>query len=460
MTRPSFRLEGKRGEPKEGQLHGAPDRADLPIRQLNRSALQAMLRPTAGEVSRRFITDPEIYRLELERIFARCWVFVAHSSEIPQSNDFVTRAIGEDPVIVIRDQRMSVRVLLNSCRHRGAMIIQAAAGNAGHFTCPYHGWTYNSSGELFGIPERKLWEGVIDPSKCGLIGARVEEYQGLIFASWDSKAPPLKDYLGGMTWYLDLVFGRTDQGLEAIGPPQQWVVDVNWKVAFGNFIGDEYHLQTLHRLVYGHGPGRVRPGDGYQVHVENGHGVGLKSPPADEPMHPFRLQPEELRSELDRHLTPAQLEVLKPLRNIHGAVFPNLVFIETSLKLGADRPPVNLLSLRQLQPRGPDRFDYLSWCLVPKAAPAWRKEAARKLYVAGFGPAGTVEQDDTAVWKAITEGSRGVIAQRSTFHYGLALGKHEPLANWAGPGVAFPTNMTEANERAFIDRWLDLISQD
>jgi phenylpropionate dioxygenase-like ring-hydroxylating dioxygenase large terminal subunit len=410
-------------------------------------------------VSRRFITDPDIYRLELERIFARCWIFVAHGSEIPHPNDFVTRSVGEDPVIVIRDQRMSVHVLLNSCRHRGAMLTQTGAGNAKQFTCPYHGWTYSSSGALVGIPERKSWEGIIEPSQCGLIAARVDEYQGLIFATWDPEAPSLKDYLGGMAWYLDLVFGRTNQGLEAVGPPQQWIIDVNWKVVFGNFIGDSYHLPTLHKLVYGEGQTKVRPGKGYQVHVENGHGVGLRTPPVDEPTQAFRLQPEELLPELTDNLTSTQLELFKPLRNIHGAVFPNLCFIETSLKLGADQPWVNLLSLRQLQPRGPSRFLYLSWCLVPKAVPAWRKEAARKLYIGGFGPAGTVEQDDTAVWKTITEGCRGIIAQRSTFHYGLALGKHEPLADWPGPGTAFSTDITEANERAFVDRWLDVMCQ-
>ena len=217
---------------------------------------------------------------------------------------------------------------------------------------------------------------------------------------------------------------------------------------------------TLHKLIYGQTQAKVRPGDGYQVHMKNGHGVGLKAPPADEPMFPFRLQPEELVGELERHLTPEQLGVLRPLRNIHGAVFPNVGFFETSLKLGPDQKMVNLLSLRQLQPRGPDRFEFLSWCLVPKGAAAWRKEAARNLYVAGFGPAGRVEQDDTAVWKTITEGCRGVISQRSTFHYGLALGKHTVVADWPGPGVAYPTDMTEANERAFIERWLELMSQE
>jgi hypothetical protein len=300
---------------------------------------------------------------------------------------------------------------------------------------------------------------VIEPSKCGLIAApRVESYRGLIFASWDQQAPTLKAYLGDMAWYLDLVFGRTDQGLEVIGAPQQWIVDVNWKVAFGNFIGDSYHLMTAHKLIYGQSDAKVRPGDGYQIHMNNGHGVGLKSPLPDEPMRPFCLQPAELLSDLARNLTPDQLEVLKPLRNIHGAVFPSLGFFESSLKLGADQEMIGVLSLRQLQPRGPNRFEFLSWCLVPKAAPAWRKEAARKLHVTAFGPAGTVDQDDVAAWKAITDACRGVVSQRATFQYGLALGKHEPLANWPGPGVVYPTAMSEANERAFIERWFDLMS--
>jgi nitrite reductase/ring-hydroxylating ferredoxin subunit len=432
-----------------------------PLEELGRSELEALIVPADGQVSRRFITDPDLYRLELERIFARCWLFVAHASEIPQVGNFVTRHLGEDPVIVIRAEDGRVRVLLNSCRHRGTMLTQVDAGTANHFICPYHGWTYRSTGELSGVPlYQEAWSAVLDRSKYGLLETpQVAEYRDLIFATWDPRAPSLEEFLGGMKWYLDLMLARTDEGLEVIGPPQRWMVDVNWKVPAGSFAGDSYHLLTLHGLLFGRGSGRIWPGDGYQIHTENGHGIGLNLPGSAEPVEPFCLQPEELLEELPHQLSQQQLDVLRPVRNTHGNIFPNLSFFDTSLRLGSNQPFLSFLSLRQLQPRGSDRLEFLAWCLLPKAAAAWRKQATRQLYVSGFGPAGTIEQDDTAAWRRITEGNRGVMARRLTLHYGMGLGSQQPVDGWPGPGTAYPSDMSEANERAFVAYWLDLMSR-
>src|SRR3954453_20810443 len=93
-------------------------------------------------VDRKIFSDEEIYQLELEQIFARCWNFMAHESQIPNAGDFFLNYIGEDRVVVVRDKDGGVEVLLNTCRHRGNAVCRAEEGHATSFMCTYHGWTY------------------------------------------------------------------------------------------------------------------------------------------------------------------------------------------------------------------------------------------------------------------------------------------------------------------------------
>ena len=104
-----------------------------------------------GLVSRRIFIEPEIYAQELARIFARCWLFLCHESQVPQPGDFFSTYMGEDPVLVVRDSLGQVNAFLNVCRHRGNRLCRADVGNAATLTCAYHGWTYSNDGQLVEI---------------------------------------------------------------------------------------------------------------------------------------------------------------------------------------------------------------------------------------------------------------------------------------------------------------------
>src|SRR5262249_7567826 len=128
-------------------------------------------------------TDPRIFAEEIERIFHRGWVFVGHASEVPRPGDFVTRRLGTEPVILARGTDGALSVLVNRCAHRGTMVCPAERGNARAFTCSYHGWTYDLSGALLGVPYPGGY-GAFDKSAHGLArAARVDAYRGFVFAS-------------------------------------------------------------------------------------------------------------------------------------------------------------------------------------------------------------------------------------------------------------------------------------
>ena len=166
-----------------------------------------------GLIGRQIFIDSEIYAQELEQIFARCWLFLCHESQIPRPGDFFSTYMGEDPVLVVRDNSGQVHAFLNICRHRGNRLCRADAGNAERFTCAYHGWTYRNDGRLVGVPYfREAYYGALEREHWGLIPvAQLDSYKGLLFATFDPTAPPLLDYLGETAWYLGYVL-RSSRG--------------------------------------------------------------------------------------------------------------------------------------------------------------------------------------------------------------------------------------------------------
>ena len=202
-------------------------------------------------VRREIYRDPEVFALEMDRIFKRTWVFMAHESELPAGGDYLTMRIGAEPVVLARGEDDEVRALVNRCRHRGAIVCERAAGNAKSFRCQYHGWTYRNDGALVGVPYPERHSADVR-ERLGLIALpRVESYRGLIFASFNPDVPPLADYLGpGAIGYIDRFLDQC-LGLPLVAHRQahRVAMGANWKLQLENGM-DGYHGGFTHRSFF------------------------------------------------------------------------------------------------------------------------------------------------------------------------------------------------------------------
>jgi phenylpropionate dioxygenase-like ring-hydroxylating dioxygenase large terminal subunit len=423
-------------------------------------SLSEFVRTDDGLLSPDVFVDPELYKLEQERVFGKAWLFVAHESEIPRTGDYVTRMMGEDPVIVWRGQDGEVRVFLNVCRHRGRKVCGEDVGCAAQMRCGYHGWTYSNKGKLIAVPFYEGYQGRLDKSELGLYEApRVESYGGMVFATWEPGAGSLEDYLGEMKWVMDLIFRRSD-GMEVVGAPMRWEADANWKLGAAIFAGDGTHLPVTHGFLKALALGSLR---GPQIRIctlpiKNGHAAVFTSWPPDEIAAPYLALPREIWPELEDHLTPDQLKIFKPLVGSVGNIFPNTSFLTVSKHPpeewgGPEGGLIPFLTVRQWQPKGADKMEVWSWLFVDRNTPDWWKEASRQCYVRTFGMAGMFEQDDTENWGEVTRSLKSPTGRKLQLQYtmGLAVERDE---DWPGPGTAYKQSYpSDVNERAFYSHW-------
>ena len=216
--------------------------------KLGTDHIRSLVRPDC--VHKDVYVDPEIFSLEVKRIFARSWNYLCHESQIRHPGDYLTTEIAANPVMVIRDEDNTTRVLHNRCAHRGAKLLENGQGNAAVISCSYHGWRYKTNGELLSIPCRDNYRDTdieTSSSGYGLSEIRSESYRGFIFANLSAGAPGLADCLGGAGRALDNMVDRSPLGeLETPATRFRAIYRNNWKIYLEN-LHDGMHPLTVHQ---------------------------------------------------------------------------------------------------------------------------------------------------------------------------------------------------------------------
>ncbi len=404
-------------------------------------------------VSPRVFNDQDVYEVELEKIFTRTWLFVGHESQIPEPNDYLTTFMGAEPVLLTRDASGSIRVLLNSCRHRGMRVCRRDHGNAKLFNCPYHGWAYDTGGKLRGVPQlEESYYNELNRDEWGLIEIpRVESFRGLIFANFDAEGESLEEYLGDMAWYLDLIVNRSKNGMIAFPGCHRWRLGGNWKLAAEQFGGDNYHAGALHRSMVEIGLGTQGDFRGknpwisdFEVKCGNGHGFinfdidSGEAPPIQAAFF------EQIRREAVETLTPEQAKLVLSVQV--GTVFPNLSIISF----------IGFTSVRVWHPCGPKEIRVHSYGLVEHDAPPEVKEITRKMLGLTFSSSGIYEQDDGVAWGDIAEFQGGPVRRKYPFNYQMGRGHGKRMDD--KPGLIHPPS-TEIGVFGLYEKWREMMAR-
>jgi len=268
-------------------------------------------------------SDPEVLRLEQERIFRRAWQYVGHDGRAAEVGARFAAWAGDVPVLVVRTDD-GLRAFLNVCRHRGSLLVEGDGAQAS-IQCPYHAWTYGLDGSLRAAP-RSEREPDFDGSELSLVPLLLESWGPFLFVNPDENAPPLAETLGPLPELLsvdELVFrSRDDYELAA-----------NWKIGCENYL-ECYHCPVAHK--------------GFSAAYD----VGPDS---------YRLEPS------GKH-------VLSQFAPAHGTGEGQFHFVWPNLRLNVYAGTANL-SIGPLLPAGPERSTgFLDYFFAPYADQHWVEE--------------------------------------------------------------------------------------
>jgi p-cumate 2,3-dioxygenase subunit alpha len=364
-------------------------------------------------LDREALVSEDVLRGEMRNIFAKCWIYVGHGSELKRNGDFITRKVSGRPVIFARDSKGEVRCMFNTCRHRGALVCTERQGNTRRFNCVYHGWIYNNDGSMARVPGDEAYTAAFDKSTFGLKSpAKFEQYKDFWFMNLDPDAPSLVDYLGKATDYIDLVVDQSPSGtMQVIAGTQEYDVNANWKLMVENSV-DDYHLPSTHSTWLNYmansgvkveppkDPSLVLPTHGLAIDLGNGHfttdNVNFRGRPVAAwiPIYGEEAKPEmaAIREELVQRVGPDRAKrICDTNRNL--VIFPNLVINDGSS-----------VTIRTFYPDGADKMHVLAWALGPVEETESARARRLDAFLTFYGPGGFATPDDVEALELVQQG--------------------------------------------------------
>jgi phenylpropionate dioxygenase-like ring-hydroxylating dioxygenase large terminal subunit len=400
---------------------------------------------TADRVHGRLYRDPAVFEQEMARIWNRVWVYLGHDSELPRPGDYLRRAIGRQPVVLVRGGDGCVRTFFNRCRHRANLLCHLEKGNAKALTCPYHGWSYGIDGQLLA----RSFDEAYPPSSPGddfdlTPIPRMAAYRGLIFGSLAADGITLDEHLGGVRDYLDLILDRAPAGeIDLAVGTQKMRYAGNWKMLPENSLEGAYHGRFIHKFAFDLADRRTGR-DRTSAHADSvrylpgGHMVEdfrttkFTKPAPKSPAH------EAYWNALVAAHGEARVAEVMGGRTPMVFVFPNLMYIQTHF--------------RRLHPVSVDETYVYYQPAVLKGAPAEINRELLRHHEGYFGPAGFLASDDIEILE------RSQIALQAEGDEWLYIGRGLHREKAMADGVIAGNAMDENQLRGFWRHYTHLMT--
>jgi phenylpropionate dioxygenase-like ring-hydroxylating dioxygenase large terminal subunit len=436
-----------------------------------RERLAMLVQP--DRVHRSVYADPELFELEMQRIFGRAWLLLGHDSQAPAPGDYFTTRMGREPVIVARHEDGSIRVLVNRCAHRGARVCGEGRGNARRFVCPYHGWSYDTDGSLRSVPVPAGY-GPDAAKRFAQLGLRavprVEVYRGFIFASLATKGPSLEAFLGPARSSFDDFVDRAPGGrLEVAGGVFKHLYRGNWKLMLENHL-DGVHPNYVHASSIAVARGAPEPGEPGAEHYfdiavrqmrQNGapealwESIGIWATPlghgwlgdyhTDQRLVAGSGSPAfaEYRARLAAEHGEAETDRILGVTRWNTIVYPNCSFMS------------QFRQLRIVHPLAVDRTAVYTYSFRMPAAPAQMFHDTIAFSNVVNGTASWVLTDDLEVYERVQRGFADGSVEWAYIGRGAHGDADEPDGTRRGA-----TGTSEVFVRAQVRAWLDYMSAD
>ncbi len=185
--------------------------------------------------------DPAALALEKKTVLRRSWQAVGRIDQVKESGQYFSGTLAGEPYVVVRGEDGKIRGFFNVCRHHATCVV-SGVGTAKRLTCPYHGWTYNLDGALFGTAHAGKLED-FDPKNYGLITIPCETWGPFVFLCLDPNPPSLSEQFEPLKEPLE----KTNFENLHFAERRVYEMDCNWKVFVDNYLDGGYHVPTLHK---------------------------------------------------------------------------------------------------------------------------------------------------------------------------------------------------------------------